>query len=161
MLAPLEKTEHIKIRAWPFKKLYLNMCNVWLKIFKGFKGYFPPKNICLHCRFYLLTDLLAQKYFGFASFFFLILKDCITIDRLDFDDLTLSPPTLTTTGNPVPLVAPCLTDTFTVTSSSGTGTVLPPVPPVLCGVLTGSHSKFFQNSSKILKHILGHNKGLI
>ncbi len=68
-------------------------------------------------------------------------KLCLNYNRLDFDDLILSPPTLTTTGNPVPLVAPCLTDTFTVTSSSGTGTMLPPVPPVLCGVLTGSHSK--------------------
>jgi hypothetical protein len=59
---------------------------------------------------------------------------------LDFDDLVLSPPTLTV-SNPAPLVAPCVTDTFTLRSSSSAGLAMPLVPPVICGVLSGNHSK--------------------
>jgi hypothetical protein len=49
--------------------------------------------------------------------------------RLDFDNFQIQQPT-TTTGA-------CNGDTITISSPSGKS------PPVLCGMLTGTHSKLF------------------
>ena len=56
--------------------------------------------------------------------------------RLDFNNLVVANP------NAVVPIGTCVNDIVKITSASSTGTTFPPQPPLLCGVLTGSHGKF-------------------
>ena len=68
--------------------------------------------------------------------------------RLDFDTFDIQQPS-TTTGS----IGSCTTttsDKITITSPSGLDA---PQIPILCGILTGSHSKYYATISSTFKHI--------
>ena len=55
------------------------------------------------------------------------------LSRLDMNSFVLNTPTVT--------AGACTIDSFRINAGGSTGTLIPPVPGILCGVNTGQHSK--------------------
>ena len=66
--------------------------------------------------------------------------------RLDFNNFVLNSPNVVGVGA-AGTVGLCFTDTAKINAGGSTGTLVPPVPGLLCGTNSGSHGKVLKNIS--------------